>query len=84
MEAPIMSPSRHLVIVQRHQSAVYKTLRHAYRGAAEVIFDRRRGERRIGGAYSDSDRRQWERRRALSADERAGWTELRHVIRSAG
>ena len=40
-----------LIIVQRHQQTLYKTLRHANRGAAEVIFDRRQGERRRSGVY---------------------------------
>jgi hypothetical protein len=73
-----------LIIVQRHQQALFKTLRHANRGAAEVIFDRRRGDRRRGGAYAGVERRQGERRRALSPDERARWTELRHLVRVAG
>jgi hypothetical protein len=79
-----MSPSQHLVIVQRYQPTVFKTLRHAYRGAADVIFDRRHGERRVGGVYPGLERRQQERRRALSADERALWSELSHLVRSAG
>ena len=79
-----MSPPKHLVIVQRYQSAVYKTLRHAYRGGAEVIFDRRHAERRDGQLYSGIEPRHQERRRPLSADERAGWTDLGHVIRAVG
>ncbi len=75
-----MNPSGHLVIVQRYQPTVFKTLRHAYRGAAEVIFDRRHGERRVGGVYAGLERRQQERRRAWSVDERAGWTELHHMM----
>jgi hypothetical protein len=69
-----------LIIVQRYQHALYKTLRQANRGRAEVLFDRRRGERRRGGVYAGLERRQGERRRALSANERARWSELRHLI----
>ena len=69
-----------LIIVQRHQQTLYKTLRHANRGAAEVIFDRRQGERRRPGAYAGPERRRGERRRALLPDERARWTDLRHLV----
>jgi hypothetical protein len=75
-----MRRSGQLIIVQRHQETLYKTLRHANRGAGEVIFDRRQGERRRGTAYAGPDRRQGERRRALSPDERARWTDLRHLV----
>ena len=69
-----------LIIVQRHQQTLYKTLRHANRGAAEVIFDRRQGERRRPAAYAGLERRRGERRRALLPDERARWTDLRHLV----
>jgi hypothetical protein len=72
-----------VIIVQRHQETLFKTLRHANRGAAEVIFDRRQGERRRSGgvARAGVERRQADRRRALTADERARWTDLRyHVV----
>jgi hypothetical protein len=78
-EAPMPRPGQ-LIIVQRHQQTLYKTLRHANRGAAEVIFDRRQGERRRGQAYAGPERRQADRRRALSPDERARWTDLRHLV----
>jgi hypothetical protein len=72
-----------LIIVQRHQETLYKTLRHASRGAGEVIFDRRRGDRRRGGVHAGVERRQAERRRGLTTDERARWTELRYLVRTA-
>jgi hypothetical protein len=78
-EAPMPRPGQ-LIIVQRHQQTLYKTLRHANRGAAEVIFDRRQGERRRGQAYAGPERRQADRRCALSPDERARWTDLRHLV----
>jgi hypothetical protein len=84
MEGTEMRAATQLIVVQRYQSAVYKTLRHAHLGTAEVIFDRRQRERRSRGAYSGSERRHGERRRALSTEERACWTELRYVVRSAG
>jgi hypothetical protein len=71
-----------LIIVQRHQETLYKTLRHANRGAAEVIFDRRQGERRRGAAPPGVERRQADRRRAMTADERARWTDLRYLVRT--
>jgi hypothetical protein len=79
-----MRAATQLIIVQRYQSAVYKTRRHAHLGTAEVIFDRRQGERRSRGAYSGSERRQGKRRRPLATEERACWTELRYVMRTAG
>jgi hypothetical protein len=79
-----MGRSDQLIIVQRHQETLYKTLRHANRGAAEVIFDRRQGERRRRGgvARTGVERRQADRRRALTADERARWTDLRYLVRT--
>jgi hypothetical protein len=84
-EAKMGNPGQ-LIVVQRHQETLYKTLRHANRGAAEVIFDRRQGERRRGGgvARAGVERRQTDRRRALTSDERARWTELRYLARPIG
>jgi hypothetical protein len=75
-----MRPPDELIIVQRHQHALYKTLRQATRGTAELLFDRRQRERRRGGVYAGVERRHAHRRRVLSVEERARWTELRHLI----
>ena len=81
-----MERSECLVIVQRHQHALYSKLQRTYRGSAEVVFDRRLGERRRGGPYEGADRRRQDRRRPLESAQRAAWTDLRHlqVVRTGG
>jgi hypothetical protein len=68
-----------LVIVQRHQQRLFAALRRRYAGTAEVLFDRRLGERRRGGRHEGVERRATDRRRVLEPTERAAWTELRHL-----
>ncbi len=68
-----------LVIVQRHQQRLYAKLRQRYADTAEVLFDRRKGERRRGGLYEGVERRGSIRRRVLDPGERAAWTDLRHL-----
>src|SRR3990172_6075895 len=68
------------IIVQRYQGALYKALRQKFRGAGPVIVDGRHVERRRCGAYTGVERRRGERRRPLTPDQRAMWTELRHLV----
>jgi hypothetical protein len=74
-----MDQGERLIIVQRHQRSLFAALRRRYAGTAEVLFDRRRGERRQGGHHEGVERRLSDRRRALEAPERAAWTDLRHL-----
>ena len=74
-----MERSECLVIVQRHQHDLYARLQRTYRGSAEVVFDRRVGERRRGGPFEGADRRRQDRRRPLEPAQRAAWTDLRHL-----
>ena len=69
-----------LIIVQRYQPELYEKLRREHRGAAEVIFDRRVGERRRGRHYSGEDTRRQDSRRRLTPAEHAQWAELRYLV----
>ena len=70
-----------LIIVQRYQPRLYETLRQKHTGIGQVVVDRRVGERRRSTAHEGVERRGRERRRPLTPDERASWTELRHLTR---
>ena len=71
---------RSLVIVARDNSARYESLRDTFAGeAADVIIDRRVGERRRAGASPEGERRHATRRqRDVTADLRLrGWALVR-------
>jgi hypothetical protein len=78
-EEGVMNQSERLIIVQRHQERLFAALRRRYAGTAEVLFDRRRAERRRGGPHEGVERRASDRRRSLQPPERAAWTDLRHL-----
>jgi hypothetical protein len=77
-------PAR-LSIVQRQCRDLYERVRAQRGPAADVIIDRRRGERRIGEVYTQAlnaaSRIGGARRRLRSAPV---WTEVHHVIRLVG
>jgi hypothetical protein len=65
--------ARFLFIVARQLPGVYEHLRQQFNREpnVEVIFDRRKGDRREADAdgYAGADRRQGDRRRNATADE---------------
>jgi hypothetical protein len=69
-----------LIIVKRYHHDLYEKLRREHRGAVEVIFDRRVGERRRGRPYSGEDTRRQDSRRRLTPAEHAQWAELRYLV----
>ncbi len=69
-----------LIIVQRYHRDLYERLRAQRAPGVDVIIDRRRGEHRQGGPYTGLERRCTERRRPSTPEERALWSELRHLL----
>jgi hypothetical protein len=60
-----------LVIVSREKPDLYEKLRHSFGNAqlVEVLYDRRKGERRRAGGGGDAERRRADRRRAPGTRE---------------
>lgn len=62
-----MSPARYIAVVRRGETEIYRLLKEYLeaRGVAEVVWDRRAGERRLaaGAPQSLDERRRTDRRR---------------------